>query len=208
VDPEVATTNQSYVFANDDPINAEDPMGTVAVALMGGGYQTAIQQQASLNTILDEQGINTESVSEQKAIASEAQAQTLLYDVNFQKGSSIAEFKYITTNNCLSAMTATCMMDFAALAGNTSFEGNVQALNELSEASQDAYDASKFFQSAKATWTSFGPYVNAKSVITTFADTDQEAGIVYAEIGNSADLGDGLAGDAEGLANLFTDFFG
>jgi RHS repeat-associated protein len=28
IDPEVATTDQPYVFANDDPLNAEDPLGT------------------------------------------------------------------------------------------------------------------------------------------------------------------------------------
>lgn len=27
IDPEVATTDQPYVFANDDPLNAEDPLG-------------------------------------------------------------------------------------------------------------------------------------------------------------------------------------
>jgi hypothetical protein len=27
IDPEVATTNQPYVFTNDDPLNATDPIG-------------------------------------------------------------------------------------------------------------------------------------------------------------------------------------
>jgi hypothetical protein len=27
VDPDVATTNEPYVFTNDDPLNAEDPLG-------------------------------------------------------------------------------------------------------------------------------------------------------------------------------------
>jgi hypothetical protein len=29
IDPDVATTNQPYVFTNDDPLNAEDPLGLV-----------------------------------------------------------------------------------------------------------------------------------------------------------------------------------
>ena len=37
VDPDVAITDQPYVFTNDDPLNAEDPMGTVLVSLMGAG---------------------------------------------------------------------------------------------------------------------------------------------------------------------------
>jgi hypothetical protein len=36
VDPAVATTNQPYVFTNDDPLNAEDSNGLVKVQLSGG----------------------------------------------------------------------------------------------------------------------------------------------------------------------------
>jgi hypothetical protein len=37
IDPDVAETNQPYVFTNDDPLNASDPLGTLAVALNDGG---------------------------------------------------------------------------------------------------------------------------------------------------------------------------
>lgn len=36
IDPDVAETNQPYVFVNDDPLNAEDPLGQ-----WGGGYPRA-----------------------------------------------------------------------------------------------------------------------------------------------------------------------
>jgi hypothetical protein len=33
IDPDVATTDQPYVFTNDDPLNAEDPMGQMCFSL-------------------------------------------------------------------------------------------------------------------------------------------------------------------------------
>jgi hypothetical protein len=39
IDPDVATTDQPYVFTNDDPLNAEDPTGLCVDA--GGGCETA-----------------------------------------------------------------------------------------------------------------------------------------------------------------------
>jgi hypothetical protein len=30
IDPDVATTNQPYVFTNDDPLNSEDPLGDIS----------------------------------------------------------------------------------------------------------------------------------------------------------------------------------
>jgi hypothetical protein len=32
IDPDVATTNQPYLFTNDDPLNAEDPLGESAAS--------------------------------------------------------------------------------------------------------------------------------------------------------------------------------
>lgn len=37
VDPDVAATDQPYVFTNDDPLNVTDSLGMAAAALMGGG---------------------------------------------------------------------------------------------------------------------------------------------------------------------------
>jgi RHS repeat-associated protein len=37
IDPDVATTNQPYVFTNDNPLNAEDPLGTFTVPFEMGG---------------------------------------------------------------------------------------------------------------------------------------------------------------------------
>ena len=37
VDPDVSLTDQPYVFVNDDPLNAGDALGTVAVPFEGGG---------------------------------------------------------------------------------------------------------------------------------------------------------------------------
>jgi hypothetical protein len=36
VDPDVATTDQPYVFTNDDPLNGADPLGEHQVSLLGG----------------------------------------------------------------------------------------------------------------------------------------------------------------------------
>jgi uncharacterized protein RhaS with RHS repeats len=55
VDPDVATTDQPYVYTNDDPLNSEDPLGMTAAALMGGGYQTAKQQATELNALFQQQ---------------------------------------------------------------------------------------------------------------------------------------------------------
>jgi RHS repeat-associated protein len=35
IDPDVATTDQPYVFTNDDPLNAEDPMGLCIASRTG-----------------------------------------------------------------------------------------------------------------------------------------------------------------------------
>jgi RHS repeat-associated protein len=39
IDPDVATTDQPYVFTNDNPLNSEDPLGSELVALMGSGAE-------------------------------------------------------------------------------------------------------------------------------------------------------------------------
>jgi hypothetical protein len=55
VDPLVDQTGQPYVFTNDDPLNATDPLGTVYAALMGGGSQTLQQEAATLNKIFQQE---------------------------------------------------------------------------------------------------------------------------------------------------------
>ena len=58
IDPDVATTNQPYVFTNDNPLNFTDPSGEVAVALMGGGSQSLKQEAATINLMLESQMTN------------------------------------------------------------------------------------------------------------------------------------------------------
>jgi hypothetical protein len=41
IDPDVATTNQPYVFTNDDALNAVDPLGTDAVRIGEEGAENA-----------------------------------------------------------------------------------------------------------------------------------------------------------------------
>jgi hypothetical protein len=43
IDPDLATTNQPYVFTNDDPLNAEDPLGLLACS-GGGGKSSCVKQ--------------------------------------------------------------------------------------------------------------------------------------------------------------------
>jgi len=55
IDPLVAQTGQPYVFTNDNPLNATDPLGTLAASLMAGGYETPKQEAADLNKLFQEQ---------------------------------------------------------------------------------------------------------------------------------------------------------
>ncbi|MGH9019566.1 MAG: hypothetical protein ACRDV0_00905 [Acidimicrobiales bacterium] len=55
IDPAVAVTGQPYVFTNDNPQNSTDPLGTLATAIMAGGYQSAAQQATELNQLFQEQ---------------------------------------------------------------------------------------------------------------------------------------------------------
>jgi hypothetical protein len=43
IDPAVAATDQPYVFTNDDPLNAEDPLGSLACS-GGGGKSSCVKQ--------------------------------------------------------------------------------------------------------------------------------------------------------------------
>jgi uncharacterized protein RhaS with RHS repeats len=55
IDPDVGTTNQPYVFTDDDPLNSTDPLGAAAAALMDGGPETLQQDAATINLILGAQ---------------------------------------------------------------------------------------------------------------------------------------------------------
>jgi hypothetical protein len=46
MDPDVAQTDEPYIFSNDDPLNAEDPLGMAAAALMDSG---AISTKEAVN---------------------------------------------------------------------------------------------------------------------------------------------------------------
>jgi hypothetical protein len=53
VDPDVATTNEPYVFTNDDPLNAEDPLGLGAFKplTLSPQEQTAVRNKKGLLSI-------------------------------------------------------------------------------------------------------------------------------------------------------------
>jgi hypothetical protein len=51
----LAETGQPYVFTNDNPLNATDPLGQLTASMMAGGYETPKQEAADLNQLFQEQ---------------------------------------------------------------------------------------------------------------------------------------------------------
>ncbi len=87
VDPDVATTDQPYVFTNDEPLNSSDPLGTVpsvgsmesdsTVEDVGATY-TGLQAQAAVNrAVLDYIKIEREIGAENVKINQLWQEETL-----------------------------------------------------------------------------------------------------------------------------------
>jgi hypothetical protein len=73
IDPDVATTDQPYVFTNDDPLNQIDPLGTAAAGLMDGGSQTLKQDAATFNLILEAQMTNVGGPTDYSPLVSVAE---------------------------------------------------------------------------------------------------------------------------------------
>lgn len=55
IDPDRLTTDQPYPFVNDDPLNATDPLGTAALALMDSGNETSKQEFNTVVNVLKSQ---------------------------------------------------------------------------------------------------------------------------------------------------------
>ena len=84
IDPDVATTDQPYVFSNDDPLNTEDPLGLEPGTWMKyganwptGDLQNAIRSYLG-NNIAVEQGSNSSKIV---FIDVDDPAKQIVYDV-------------------------------------------------------------------------------------------------------------------------------
>jgi hypothetical protein len=68
IDPDVAATNQPYVFTNDDPLNAEDPLGEIPLeGAFGRGVCILVLSANCLGQLAGELSANA-SAAEQVAI--------------------------------------------------------------------------------------------------------------------------------------------
>jgi hypothetical protein len=163
------------------------------VSPMSGGDQTSFQQQSTLNTILDSEGINPEPASEQTAISDEAQAQTLDAAITSQMNQAASAYRYITSDTCYWATSSACQ---EAITEYNNY-GTTANLNELALAAVTAVqlsnDASKIYASTSSAWQSYGPYKTGKAFLenvdVTTADSDSIASSILDVVQFDTDVG-------------------
>jgi hypothetical protein len=149
IDPAVAATDQPYVFTNDDPLNAEDPTGSLPSA---GGTGSNAERAAIARAVASAKAASAAAVK----TSNEALAQKILKTLdnnNFTTSGTAADVYHqivkdtSTPFDAISASEATRIVESAGVAagkyaaGVTAIGGALTYYNDVQDGYSPAYAA-------------------------------------------------------------------
>ncbi len=186
IDPDVAATDQPYVFTDDDPLNAEDPLGLDPSL---GGIESN-KQVASVAVALNSS----------KSKASEATAKALLDYVNTASQLAIRDQTKLSSACAPGTSETNCgttINDIKTLTANVG--------NALEAVGPYAVNAVLLAQASIQVAKTLPQWIDSKSVMEDSLGTDMEEEAAVNSLTDTADFGEALSAFWNGVQNFFGD---